>query len=486
MNSILFSDSLTNPTSNTTSNTTSTTDDFYTRNINRTFTSDDKDFTLRCHIPRSYWTYITDNKYTFVTEYDLVCAEQSLAALVSGCYHIGSLVGALLNGILSDRYGRKFVLVISAILLPFPTIGVWFVRDVSQLCVVNVVRGMASTGAYYNGYVYISEVAPPSVRALSTNVYMLFNCFSYLLVDLLAASTHNWRNLSVYMGVIALPLWCSFFFIPESPRWLHSRGRTEEAESVLAKLIDFSGKTKVSLAEPTVVSSKVKSYSCVDLLRNIETLKVTISLLGMWIVIPVLYFSISKFSISYGGNMYVNYACACLADIPALLLATFLISKTVGRRRVNRASFRSTGVLVGCILLVPKSFVYRHTVTMVITMAAKLTVVPAFVGIFLWTSEIYPTVVRSQGMAMCTIAEKLGMISFPFVTTLSQTVSYDFPFILISVAGIVAGLVGFSLPETKGQPTRENFEDMLEDDQKKTRNSSGGIDNMGLDSEGNP
>ena len=87
---------------------------------------------------------------------------------------------------------------------------------------------------------------------------------------------------------------------------------------------------------------------------------------------------------------------------------------------------------------------------------------------------------------MCTIAEKLGMISFPFVTSLSQTVSYDFPFILISVAGIIAGLVGFSLPETKGQPTRENFEDMLEDDQKKTRNSSGGIDNMGLDSEGNP
>ena len=119
---------------------------------------------------------------------------------------------------------------------------------------------------------------------------------------------------------------------------------------------------------------------------------------------------------------------------------------------------------------------------MVMTITAKLCADFAFFGVYLWTSELFPTVVRSFGMSVSILSEKVGMISVPFVTTLLQTISYQLPFIVMAVIGVVAGVVGLWLPETKGKPTREQMEDFYEEQVARVEGKSSrrivGIDNI--------
>ena len=82
-------------------------------------------------------------------------------------------------------------------------------------------------------------------------------------------------------------------------------------------------------------------------------------------------------------------------------------------------------------------------------------------------------VVRSQGISVCVIAQKGGMIAVPFLTTLLHDVSPDAMLITISVCSVLAGLTGLLLPETKNMVTRETLQDM------ESSNSVTGVDNEG-------
>ena len=79
----------------------------------------------------------------------------------------------------------------------------------------------------------------------------------------------------------------------------------------------------------------------------------------------------------------------------------------------------------------------------------------------MWTPEIFPTVVRAQGMAVCGVFEKIGLITVPFVCSILQDVSYYLPFALMAVLGVLGCLVVAPLPETAHRPTREHFEDFF-------------------------
>ena len=95
------------------------------------------------------------------------------------------------------------------------------------------------------------------------------------------------------------------------------------------------------------------------------------------------------------------------------------------------------------------------------TFVARLFSSVAFYGIFPWTSELFPTVLRGQGMALCTVLEKLGMIAVPLVCTFLKSINYSLPFILMGVLALLACFAAINLPETNGKPTRETYDDFF-------------------------
>lgn len=73
--------------------------------------SDNTLFASRCLLRRDEWTYTTEKKYSFVTEFDLVCERSAVAALASSTFHIGGVVGMFISGPIADYYGRKIIIV---------------------------------------------------------------------------------------------------------------------------------------------------------------------------------------------------------------------------------------------------------------------------------------------------------------------------------------------------------------------------------------
>ena len=94
-------------------------------------------------------------------------------------------------------------------------------------------------------------------------------------------------------------------------------------------------------------------------------------------------------------------------------------------------------------------------------MLARFSVCIAFCGMYTWTFELFPTVIRSQALSLCAVADRMGMFAVPFVIELLGRVRYNLPSLMLCVLALLASFVGLYLPETNRQPTKEHYEDLF-------------------------
>jgi len=159
---------------------------------------------------------------------------------------IGAVVGAIVTGRLSDYLGRKKVILASAFV--FATGAVWtgLAPTVTQLMISRFYLGLAIGVSSFAVPLYISEISPTKIRGTLVSMFQLLITVGILtayLSDNALADNNNlecWRPM-LWVGVIpALVLFIGMFFLPETPRWLMSKGREEEGEKVLRRIEDPS------------------------------------------------------------------------------------------------------------------------------------------------------------------------------------------------------------------------------------------------------
>jgi sugar porter (SP) family MFS transporter len=159
---------------------------------------------------------------------------------------IGAVVGAIVTGRLSDYLGRKKVILASAFV--FATGAVWtgLAPTVTQLMISRFYLGLAIGVSSFAVPLYISEISPTKIRGTLVSMFQLLITVGILtayLSDNALADNNNlecWRPM-LWVGVIpALVLFIGMFFLPETPRWLISKGREEEGEKVLRRVEDPS------------------------------------------------------------------------------------------------------------------------------------------------------------------------------------------------------------------------------------------------------
>ena len=435
---------------------------FCQKHYGKVIRTDSDLFQRRCQLNRSEWTYTTPQDFSFVTEFDLICDKTSLAALMGSSYYIGGVLGSVVTGPFSDRYGRVYILLFCSLFSTISSIGSSYISNIWQLFTLNVIQGAGSVACFYTTIVYQSEFSSPKYRPLATSVLLFGATCSFLLVDLLANFIRKWRQLSVYAALPGIPALLLLFFAPESPRWLLTSGKKDEAERVMESLVSLGDKdVKIHLKLPkTSVEPSVK-YSYLDLVRHSQVLKLSTVVVLMWFVLPVVYYSIALQSASLGGNMYVAFALSTIADLPSYCFSTYLSNK-IGRKKTNLGGLFVSGLLMGSLAFVPKHLTYKFTVNLTISMLARFSVCIAFCGMYTWTFELFPTVVRSQALSLCAVADRLGMFAVPFIIKLLQRVVFYLPSLILCIMAIFASLIGLYLPETNEKPTMERYEDFFD------------------------
>ena len=293
-----------------------------------------------------------------------------------GCALVGSIVGVLFAGILSDKLGRKLTMVISAVLFSTSALGCALSADFAQLVVYRIIGGVGIGVVSIVSPLYISELAVAQYRGRLVSLYQLAVTVGFLgayLVNyqLLAWAesgtqlsvdwlnkifiTEVWRGMLGMETLPAILFFIIIFFIPESPRWLIVRGKELKAVSILEKIYNSITEAKSQLNETkSVLTSETKSEWSLLMKPGIfkaVIIGVCIAILGQFMgVNAVLYYGPSIFENAglSGGDSLFYQVLVGLVNTLTTVLALVIIDK-VGRKKL--VYYGVSGMVVSLILI---------------------------------------------------------------------------------------------------------------------------------------
>ncbi|XP_018558313.1 solute carrier family 22 member 5 [Lates calcarifer] len=408
------------------------------------------------------WTYSTEYyQSTVVTEFNLVCSDQWKQPLTSLIYFLGGLCGCFISGQLSDRFGRKPILFSAIILLSVFSTAVAFAPSWPVFTVLFFMLGLGQISCYIVVFVLGKELLIGSTRVLFSSLCLPFvYVIAMMLLPGTAYLVTNWRHLSLIMavpGVACIPFW---WLIPESPRWLVSRGRLQEAELLLrsAALENRVEPPHVIFLSSNVekaTSQKVESLSFLDLLRTTNIRLITLMLWLIWFSSSISYFGLSFNMSSLYGNPFLNYFLVSAVEVPAYAVS-WLAARSLPRR-LSFISFTLLGALA--LLLIQVTLHSQPALTLALVLLGKFGILAGTGVLYMYTGELSPTVIRNTAMSSCAMFSRVGSSISPY---LLQLAAFDqlLPWILVGSLSLLSVLLCVFLPETFRQPLPDTIQQM--------------------------
>uniref|UniRef100_A0A8C9XCW7 Solute carrier family 22 member 21 n=1 Tax=Sander lucioperca TaxID=283035 RepID=A0A8C9XCW7_SANLU len=374
---------------------------------------------------------------TIISEWDLVCDDRWKNPLTSSLYFCGVLTGSFVSGQFSDRYGRKIVLFVTmAVQTVFTFIQV-FSPSWTMFCAVFFVVGFGLISNYVAAFVLGTEILGPRVRTVfSTAGVTLFFGAGYMLLPLFAYFIRDWRMLllgQTLAGFLYVPLW---WYIPESPRWLLSQGRVEEAEAIVRDA------AKMNKIEPPPVIFSPLLILMLNNYRHRNT-------------VTIAYFALSLNTANLHGNAYFNCFLSAVVEMPAYALS-WVLFRWCSRRLSLSSTLFMGGLFLLFIQLIPANLIY---LAITLEMMGKFAVTTAFSIVYAYTAELYPTVVRNTAVGTCSMASRIGSIIAPYFIYL-RSYSISLPYILMGSITALSGLLSLLLPESYGMPLPDTISHM--------------------------
>ena len=405
-----------------------------------------------------------------------------------GCALVGSIIGVLFAGILSDKLGRKLTMVISAILFSASALGCALCTDFTQLVVYRIIGGVGIGVVSIVSPLYISEVSVAQYRGRLVSLYQLAVTVGFLgayLVNyqLLAWSesgallgvpllnkifiTEVWRGMLGMETLPAILFFIIIFFIPESPRWLIVRGQERRAINILERIYNSITEATNQLKETQSVLTAETSSEW-SLLMKPDILKaviigVCIAILGQFMgVNAVLYYGPSIFENAglSGGDSLFYQVLVGLVNTLTTILALVIIDK-VGRKKL--VYYGVSGMVVSLILIglyflfgdslnVSSLFLLVFFLFYVFCCAVSICAV-----VFVLLSEMYPTKVRGLAMSIAGFALWIGTYLIGQLTPwMLQNLTPAGTFFLFAVMCVPYMLIVWKLvPETAGKSLEE-------------------------------
>ena len=405
-----------------------------------------------------------------------------------GCALVGSIVGVLFAGILSDKLGRKLTMVISAVLFSTSALGCALSADFTQLVIYRIIGGVGIGVVSIVSPLYISEVAVAQYRGRLVSLYQLAVTVGFLgayLVNyqLLAWAesgtqlsgdwlnkvfiTEVWRGMLGMETLPAILFFIIIFFIPESPRWLIVRGKELKAVNILEKIYNSITEAKSQLKETkSVLTSETRSEWSLLMKPGIfkaVIIGVCIAILGQFMgVNAVLYYGPSIFENAglSGGDSLFYQVLVGLVNTLTTVLALVIIDK-VGRKKL--VYYGVSGMVVSLILIglyflfgdslgVSSLFLLIFFLFYVFCCAVSICAV-----VFVLLSEMYPTKVRGLAMSIAGFALWIGTYLIGQLTPwMLQNLTPAGTFFLFAVMCVPYMLIVWKLvPETTGKSLEE-------------------------------
>lgn len=379
---------------------------------------------------------------------------------------IGAVIGAATNGILADIFGRKKIIMATAVIFILGSILCAFAPNVYVLILSRIFVGFAVGIVNFVVPLYLSEVSPKNLRGTLVSLYQWAITagilFSYFINAVFAQAVYNWRWM-LFAGVVpGLVLFIGMCFMSDTPRWLVSKNRDDEAKKVFSKIEpDIEPEKEIAEIKETLVDN-----------RQEKTFR-----LKKWMIMPfvvgigimfaqictgintIIYYAPTIFKTAgFDSNLTAIYATTGIGVVNFIMtIVAVFFTDRIGRKPL--LYFGLTGVMLSLFAL-GTSFAFAGVlgsslkwvavgslVTYIICFAMSL-------GPIGWilVSEVFPLRIRGIAMSVCTVSNFAFNFfvvgSFP---VLLHRIGGAWTFWIFGIVSILCIIfVYFFVPETKG------------------------------------
>ncbi|MBC1272758.1 sugar porter family MFS transporter [Listeria booriae] len=392
--------------------------------------------------------------------------------IVASSLLFGAAFGAVFGGRLSDRNGRRKNLLMLAVVFFVATLGCTFAPNMAVMVVFRVILGLAVGGASVTVPTYLAEMSPTERRGrmVTQNELMIVTgqllafTFNAIIGTTLGEDGNVWRYMLVIATIPAVVLWFGMLILPESPRWLASKGKIGDALRVLQQIREQN----VAEAELTEIKDNITAEAALD--------KATFKDLSVKWVRRILFIGLGIAVVQQitGVNSIMYYGTEILRDagfgteaaligniangvisVLATFLGIYLLGK-IGRRPMLITGLIGTTsalLLIGILSMLLQGtealpyVVLSLTVTFLAFQQGAISPVT-----WLMLSEIFPQRLRGIGMGTTVFCLWITnfLVGFSFPILLAH-VGLSITFFMFAVLGVFAILfVKKYLPETKG------------------------------------
>lgn len=407
-------------------------------------------------VPCQYgWEY--DKTYydrTLVTDLNLVCDNMWWPSAATTAFYVGSLFGNVLFGWIADRWGRKLAFFLVLGLEVFFAVCCTFPPNYEVYTAFRTLLGLTFPAIFQIPFIIGIELMGPQQRTFAGLVVCIFFASAMSLLAAIAFLCRDWFKLALITSFPFVSLFGLWWVIPESPRWLLSKGRIEAAEKIIQKIAktnkknipeNFLLKCQQESLEKKGPSAPVTEGSAWGLIQTPNMRKKTTIITFNWLSNAVVYNGLSYMCANLGVSDYLAFFISGLVEIPSYIIVWYAMQRW-GRRWSLIITQLIGGFACVSTMFVPEDQVW---VTVTLSMIGKFGISGSFAVTYVFAGELYPTVVRAVGLAISSFVAGIGLIASPSLVYLA-VYSRVLPLIimgLLSVAGAVAVVV---LPETLG------------------------------------
>ena len=354
---------------------------------------------------------------------------------------VGMTLGSLITGFVGDRFGRRFTYQINLLIFGLASLAAAFAQDMGQLIVCRFVQGLGLGAEIVVGYSTLTEFVPPKTRGrwLAFMAFLVVAGFPVTaLLSYLIIPVWGWRPMFVIAGIGSLIVWYLRKNLPESPRWLESQGRVEEAEALMQSIEKESAGG--GTLPPVVVPPHVPQVAAADMFKPPLLQRL---LVGCWVLITIntLIFGfvifLPQFFLRQGLTIANSLAYTLVLSIASLVGCAVgaYLSDAIGRR---------WSIIGASVVTIVSGYIYARfhagddpaivlSVGFVLIVAIYVQTAILF-GVY--TPELFPTEIRLRANGICNTLGRGATVISPFIVG-SLMASYQLPGVVWLMIGLV-------------------------------------------------
>ncbi|KAL0880502.1 hypothetical protein ABMA27_002902 [Loxostege sticticalis] len=388
-----------------------------------------------------------------VYEFDLGCQEW-MRALAGTLNSVGTLLVLPITGYISDRFGRRVALIISVFNMAVFGLIRAFSVNYAMYLVLQIVQTTLGAGTFSSAYIFAAELVGPKYRVVASATSTSMFAVGQVILGATALGIDNWRNLLMALNIPCFLVLSYYWILPESVRWLLSKGKFEEARKVLEKVArvnrtEISEKSMAALMNPPPPPASETIQQNDSLLKSIVKSKVLLRRVLTtpiwWITTTFVYYGLSINSTSLSDQMHLNYMLTVGIEIPGFYSAVLILDR-IGRKPTLCGGFFLSAACNIAFAFIPGDMTILR---LVIFLLGKFGIALVFTSLYLYTSELYPTQYRHSLLAFSSMIGRVGSITAPLTPVLTQY-WHGIPSIMFGSMAMLSGVLVLTQPETLG------------------------------------